>query len=76
MNLKTCAKGTKLRVYTKAIKHLKSLFNRIQVEIDHPIITNRSDREREFENMDVDPFVSHKELNMNFQPLELLNRMK
>ncbi|KAL6327505.1 hypothetical protein AAG906_021581 [Vitis piasezkii] len=31
---------------SKAIEHLKSLFNKVQVEISHPIIRIRSDRER------------------------------
>ena len=38
----------------EAIEHLKSLFDRIQVEIGHPIVRIRSDRGREFDNVDVD----------------------
>ena len=65
-----------LREKSWAIEHLKSLFNRIQVEIAHPIVRIRSSREREFDNVDVDSFVSLKELNMSFQLLELLNKME
>ena len=35
---------------------MKLLFNRIQVEIDHPIVRIRSDGGREFDNVDIDFF--------------------
>ena len=43
-----------LKEKLEAIEHLKSLFDRIQVEIGHPIVRIRSDRGREFDNVDVD----------------------
>ena len=53
---------------------MKFLFNIIQVEIGHPIVRIRSDRGREFDNVEVDLFFFIlKELNMNIQPLELLS---
>ena len=66
-----------LKEKSKAIEHLKSLFNRIQVEIGHPIARIRSDKGREFDNVKIDFFIFIlKELNMNIQPLKLLIRMK
>ena len=44
----------------------KSLFNRIQVEIDHLIIRIRSDRGREFDSMDVDFFCELKGIKQEF----------
>ena len=55
-----------LRGESKAIKYLKSLFNRIQVEIGHPIVKIRSDKGREFDNMDVDLFSKSKEIKHEF----------
>ena len=49
-----------LREKAKAIEHLKSLFNRIQVEICHLIVRIKSDRGREFDNVDVDFFCESK----------------
>ena len=43
-----------IRENSEAIEHLKSLLNRIHVEINHPIVRIRSDRGREFDNVDVD----------------------
>ena len=52
------------REKSKTIEHLKSLFNRIRVEISYPIIRIRSDKggrgEREFDNMDVYLFCEFK----------------
>ena len=48
------------REKSKAIKHLKSSFNRIQVEIGYPIIRIRSYKGREFDNVDVDIFYKSK----------------
>ena len=45
-----------LREKSEAIEHLKSLFNRIQVEIGRPSVRIRSDRGREFDNVDVNVF--------------------
>ena len=45
-----------LRKKSEAIEHLKSLFNRIKLEIGHPIAMIMSDRGREFDNVDVDLF--------------------
>ena len=45
-----------LREKYEAIEHLKSLFNRIQVEIGRPSVRIRSDRGREFDNVDVNVF--------------------
>ena len=45
-----------LKEKSKAIEHLKSLFNRIQVEIGRPSVRIRSDRGREFDNVDVNVF--------------------
>ena len=65
------------REKSKAIKHLKSSFNRIQVEIGYPIIRIRSDKGREFDNVKIDFFIFIlKELNMNIQHLELLSRIE
>ena len=49
-----------LREKSEAIQHLKFLFNRIQVEIGHPIVRIRSDRGREFDNVEVDLFFYSK----------------
>ena len=40
-----------LREKSEAIEHLKFLFNKLQVEIGHPIVRIRSDKEREFDNV-------------------------
>ena len=40
------------REKSETVEHLKSLFNRIQRKIGHPIIRIRSDREKEFDNVD------------------------
>ena len=55
-----------LKEKSKTIEHLKSLFNRIQVEIDHPIVKIRSNRGREFENVDVDLFCKSKGIKHEF----------
>ena len=55
-----------LKEKSKAIKNLKSLFNRIQVEIGHPIVKIRSDKGRKFDNMDVDLFSKSKEIKHEF----------
>ena len=55
-----------LREKSKVIEHLKSLFNRIQVEIGHPIIRIRSDRGREFNNVDVDIFCESNGIKYEF----------
>ena len=49
-----------LRGKLEAIKHLKSLFNRMQVEISHPIVRTRSDRGSKFDNVDIDLFWESK----------------
>ena len=43
-----------LKEKLEAIEHLKSVFDRIQVEISHQIVRIKSDRGREFDNVDVD----------------------
>ena len=43
-----------LRDKFEVIEHLKSLFNRIKIEIGHQIVRIMSDRGREFDNIDVD----------------------
>ena len=55
-----------LKEKSKAIENLKSLFNRIQVEIGHPIVKIRSDNEIEFDNMDVNLFSKSKEIKHEF----------
>ena len=55
-----------LREKSKAIEHSKSLFNRIQVEIGHPIVRIRSNRGREFEIVDVDLFCESKGIKHEF----------
>ena len=60
---------------SKTIEHLKSLFTRIQVGIGHAICKDKSDRRKEFENVDVD-FFCVLISNMNLQPLEFLNKIK
>ena len=49
-----------LREKSWAVEHLKSLFNRIQVEIIGPIVRIRSDRRRKFDYVDVDLFCESK----------------
>ena len=51
-----------LRKKSEVMKPLKPLFNRIQVEIGHPIVRIRSDRGREFDNVDVDLFCESNEI--------------
>ena len=58
-----------LRETSEAIKHLKSLFNRIHVEIGHPIVTIRSDRGKELNNVDVDLFCESKGIKHEFSTL-------
>ena len=53
----------------KTIKHLKSLCTRIQVKIGHPIVRIRSDKGREFDNVEIDLLVNQRGLNMNIQSL-------
>ena len=55
-----------LKEKSKAIKNLKSLFNRIQVEIGHLLVKIRSDKRREFDNIDVDLFSKSKEIKHEF----------
>ncbi|RVW34466.1 Retrovirus-related Pol polyprotein from transposon TNT 1-94 [Vitis vinifera] len=49
-----------LREKSKAIKHLKSLCTRIQVEIGYPIREIKSDKGKEFDNINVDLFYYSK----------------
>ena len=46
-----------LRVKSKTIEHLKSLFARIQEKIGHPIVKIKSDRGRKLDNVDIDLFL-------------------
>ena len=55
-----------LREKYEAIEHLKSLFNRIQIEIGHQIIRIKSENGREFGNMDVDFFCELKGIKQEF----------
>ena len=55
---------------------MKSFFNRIQVEIGHPIVRIRSDRGESLTMWMLTSFRSLMELNMSFQPLERFNRME
>ena len=55
-----------LRGKLEAIKHLKSLFNRMQVEISHPIVRTRSDRGSKFDNVDIDLFYELKGIKHEF----------
>ena len=60
-----------LREKLEVIKHLTSLFNRIQMDIGHPIVRIRSDRgeeegEQSLRMWMLTSFVNQKELNMNF----------
>ena len=55
-----------LKEKAKAIEHLKSLFNRIQVEICHLIVRIRSDKGGEFDNVDVDLFCESKGIKHEF----------
>ena len=55
-----------LKEKLKTIEHLKSLFNRIQVEIGHPIVRIRSDRMRKFDNVDLDLFCKSKGIKHEF----------
>ena len=47
-------------------EHMKSLFTKRQVEISHPIVRIRSDRGREFDNVDVDFFCESKSIKHDF----------
>ena len=58
--------GSFLREKSKAIEHLKSLFNKEQVEISHQIIRIKSDRGSEFDNVDVDLFCELKGIKHKF----------
>ena len=49
-----------LREKLETIEYLKSLFNKIQAKIGHPIIRIRSNRGKEFDNVDVDIFYKSK----------------
>ena len=51
---------------SKVIEHLKSLFNKIHVKISHPIVRIRSDRENEFDNVDVNLFCKSKGIKHEF----------
>ena len=55
-----------LREKYEAIGHLKSLFNRIQVEIGHPIVRIRNNRGGKFDNVDVDLFYELKGIKHEF----------
>ena len=48
---------------------MKSLFNRIQEEIGHPIIRIKSDKGRNFNNVDVDLFCESKDTIHDFSVL-------
>ena len=58
-----------LKEKSKAIEHLKSLFNIIQVEIGHPIVRIRVIRGESLTIWILTSFVNQKELNMSFQLL-------
>lgn len=58
-----------LREKSETIKHLKSLYIRIQVEIGYPIVRIMSDREREFDNVDVDIFYESKGIKHEYSAL-------
>ena len=49
-----------LREKFEAIEHLKCLFNRIQMEIGYLIVTIKSDRGKEFDNVDINLFCQFK----------------
>ena len=55
-----------LREKSEAIEHLKSLFNRIKVEISHQIVRIKSNRRREFDNVDVGLFCKFKDIKHEF----------
>ena len=55
-----------IREKSKAIEHLKSLFNRIQVEIGYQIVRIKSNRRREFDNVDVGLFCKFKDIKHEF----------
>ena len=55
-----------LKEKLEAIEHLKSVFDRIQVEISHQIVRIKSDRGREFDSMDVDFFCELKGIKQEF----------
>ena len=55
-----------IREKSKAIEHLKSLFNRIQVEIGYQIVRIKSNRRREFDNVDVGLFCKFKVIKHEF----------
>ena len=58
-----------LREKLEVIKHLKSLFNRIQIEIGHQIIRIKSENGREFDNMDVNLLYESKRIKHEFSAL-------
>ena len=55
-----------LRDKFEVIEHLKSLFNRIKIEIGHQIVRIMSDRGREFDNIDVDLFYKSNGIKHEF----------
>lgn len=51
------------------IEFLESLVTRIKVKIGHPIERIRSDREKEFDNVDIDLFCGSKVIKHEFSVL-------
>ena len=61
-----CSFVSFLKEKSKAIENLKSLFNRIQVEIGHPIVRIRVIKGKSLTIWILTSFVNQKELNMSF----------
>ena len=61
-----CSFVSFLKEKSKAIEILKSLFNRIQVEIGHPIVRIRVIKGKSLTIWILTSFVNQKELNMSF----------
>ena len=57
---------TFFREKLEVIEKLKSLFIRIKMKISHPIVRIRSDKGRQFENVDVYHFCKSKGIKHEF----------
>ena len=61
-----------LRENSEAVENLKSLLNRIQVEMGHLIVRIISDKGGEFDNVDVNLFCESKGIEHEFSVLKIL----
>ena len=62
------------REKSQVIEHLKSLFNKIQMEIGHRIVRIKNNRDKEFDNMNVVLFCKSKGIKHEFSILRTLQQ--